>query len=1159
MKRLFVVVMAFLMMQAFVCVWAKDMSQDNVLSSAIAEICDTPSDIESLSFSVCSSNRYRYLWEDYTYFTDDADTIGKALTFLSKVECSSETKNGPISGGCFATLKIVKKNGSVFELGYHDVDVLLYKGEYYGGSLDAFAEGLYDIRSTANGDSCIFPHDSKDSYTIDLSRKDVERIAYTVRDAEGTEKITAVENDTDNVSRISYSARTLELTYDGVTSEIPTNASKLVISYDDGKNDIFYIDKGNIEGNKVTNGRLWYNGSEYVLNADLFDVFENNFFETAQKDSCMIETENVLSCPVSEDMEITAIGYERYPKKEGENKGYYKFFSAVKEKEYIERIVARLEKANVVSPDKNKPFIGNKYYTEVINIQYSDGTICKIDIDGNKMLVDGEEYRVYGLSGVDEIALEAERKKRPAFEYEVQIYGMWVESKILKLDGNTWYNGRPYGVSGEVVQESVVFDVGDIDIENYILWLINSDAEPYDEDVMGEILHSRDVGTSFTVGFSNGSEDGSITIGFCSAKRVLLMVSYGCLDAVTDYYMLPYDKAVKIAEVIMDASDGTLESVKDIEAETNKLIEKFYSKSEKIENIILSEFITDNLDEIYKIRYIDCEYTDGEISEHKIYGIEGISVCAEVVKELEKVQIKKTDEAAFSDGTSYTILHFTNWKGYTNLLVFANGILEYRDEYYTYNTAELEALGEFLDSFEKKTVEDPYDDGMKDTALSKDMEILCANPGSVDKVVFSVDDGFTARSREQAYFDFYYETTDPEYIVKILEALSGCSISKGLKVLIPAEYPTATLKFETKNGEYVITAVSEGGISYRGSTYYSDITEFCKAIYEFRADQAENSLLFGKKSGYVQMDPFANNTVKYTLKHKDFEVSVSDKDAISNISVFARNWISLEKSDIEYDADGREYELVAEYADGEKGSICFYASGADIIVRGSGNVYTVYNTDTFTRFIRFFEFYAKSDNIKISLWAKPELEKAVSYGFCGIGDFSDDYSKKLTRLEVCDILVYPVNDIIGISTACIEPSYSDVYSQSVYDLTSVGAVEGKDAIMIDGAVWKRIFAPDDLVTREELAKIVCGIYRGGDYEYFSGYKADFELPEVTKTSFNDDGDISDWAKPYVEMAKNLGIFKGDDLGNFNPKANCTKEEVVAVAVRLYDMMLERTE
>lgn len=872
----------------------------------------------------------------------------------------------------------------------------------------------------------------------------------------------------------------------------------------------------------------------------------------------MAETENVLSCPVSEDMEITAIGYERYPKKEGENKGYYKFFSVVKEKEYIEKIVASLEKANVVSPDKNKPFIGNKYYTEVINIQYSDGTICKIDIDGNKMLVDGEEYRVYGLSGVDEIALEAETDKRPALEYEFPVYGLYVEGEILKLDGDVWYNGRTYGVSGEVVQESVAFDVDDVDIAGYILWLINSDAEPYDEDVMGEILHSRDVGTKFIVGFSNGSVS-HITIDFCSAKRVLLSVYYNGYDHISICYMLPYDKAVKIAEVITDASDGTLESV-DAEYASRSIAENFYRGCERVENISGADVVGESLDEICEIRFFDCKYADDKKSAQcKIYNIEGTGACAEVVKRLKSLTLGRIGGAAFGGAIDYTMLSLTDGHGNSHLLYFTAGILYSDKDYYKYDLGKFTNFKKFMDEFEGKTVFDPFGEDMNGTALKDTVMALYSITASTNRISVSAENKYPARSREEASLDFGYETMDTEYLEKMLELLGECGISRSPVDGISPKYSKVEICFSP--GSDSLEAFSDGSITYRGEKYYGDLTEFCRAVYELRAEETGKSLFIPDNVLLPEnavLDPYSGDAVSFTLKHKNYEVTVTDEDAIANISAFARNYLSFVKTEREFEPDSEEdeYELFAECRDGTVSNMYFFISGNNIIVYDNGT-YIAEDEEAFTRFIRFFEFYAKSDSIKISPWAKSELGKAVSYGFCGIGDFSDDYSKKLTRLEVCDILVYPVNDILGISAVCIEPSYSDVYSQSVYDLTSVGAVEGKDAIMIDGAVWKRIFAPDDLVTREELAKIVCGIYRGGDYEDYIEYKEDFEIPAVVKTSFNDDGDISDWAKPYVEMAKNLGIFKGDDLGNFNPKANCTKEEVVAVGVRLYEMMLEK--
>jgi hypothetical protein len=49
-----------------------------------------------------------------------------------------------------------------------------------------------------------------------------------------------------------------------------------------------------------------------------------------------------------------------------------------------------------------------------------------------------------------------------------------------------------------------------------------------------------------------------------------------------------------------------------------------------------------------------------------------------------------------------------------------------------------------------------------------------------------------------------------------------------------------------------------------------------------------------------------------------------------------------------------------------------------------------------------------------------------------------------------------------------------------------------------------------------------------------------------------DVDDSRWSAKFIEAAKELGLMKGDDKGNFNPTANITREEMAVVAVRIYE-------
>ncbi len=881
MKKLFVFTLAFLMMvSSFLIVTAKEETETNPLSAAIKEICADPWEIESLSFSInpghIKDNPY---WKNYSYFTRDKESLLDAAQLLSKLEVSESGKTVTVDDACSAFLWITMKDGSMFELSYHDMNVLFYNGREYHGSIYDFADALYEIRMNEEPNSIVMPIAEENCYTVDLGEFDVNKITFTERYDDGTKKVMTFE-DTDNINElIGVIRRYMSLTYDGVTSEMPDDVTTLEIEVDDwyGGTKMLYIAPGKIDGTNVTNGRVWYEDKEYSLDTILFDGFVGTFSEIAATENKVYESDN----------------------------------------------------------------------------EATSGT---------------------------------------------------------------------------------------------------------------------------------NTEDTTITPDFPT-------------------------------------------------------------------------------EDVYTIRYIDCTYEDGILKEHTIYDIEGVSVCAKIMEQLEGMTFKHFDgDVANSGNINYTEIVLTDWKGYNRELVFRYGKLCVLEEYFDYDAGELSDFKKFMDDFENKTVVDPNADDMVGTALSDDIAALLSDSSDIQSFTFTAEKlGGVTRSKADAPYDFSYMTSDPAYINEAVKLLAKCEFSKQPKIHEEVGYTEVTVTFWTANGKFELQAYANGKVAYNG-TYYGYLSQLCEDVYKLRSREAGKGIIM--KSGtseYFELDLFAKDVVKLTYKGVGSEaVTIDDAEKIEKIGAYVRNYIWLTNAQKASVADVESSVLTIEYADGTSGKV-FFTNFADgkVLVQDGATVRNYFMDDyEFDSFEQFFEFYEMADSIKISDWAKPELEKAVLYGFGGIGDFSDDYSKNLTRLEVCDILVYPVNDIIGIHVMNMEPPYIDVYSQSVLDLTSVGAVEGKDVITVDGAVWKRIFAPDDLVTREELAKIACGIYRGGDYSTFSGYKADYELSDVTNTSFNDDEEISDWAKPYVEMARELGIFKGDDKGNFNPKGNCTKEEVIAVGVRLYEMMLE---
>ncbi len=84
------------------------------------------------------------------------------------------------------------------------------------------------------------------------------------------------------------------------------------------------------------------------------------------------------------------------------------------------------------------------------------------------------------------------------------------------------------------------------------------------------------------------------------------------------------------------------------------------------------------------------------------------------------------------------------------------------------------------------------------------------------------------------------------------------------------------------------------------------------------------------------------------------------------------------------------------------------------------------------------------------------------------------------------------------------------------------------------------FNPSASITREELAVAI------ENYLKYSGQ----EVENTTPVTFFDDSKISSSAKSAVYNLRNIGIIKGDTLGNFNPKSNLTRAELSAILERV---------
>ena len=110
--------------------------------------------------------------------------------------------------------------------------------------------------------------------------------------------------------------------------------------------------------------------------------------------------------------------------------------------------------------------------------------------------------------------------------------------------------------------------------------------------------------------------------------------------------------------------------------------------------------------------------------------------------------------------------------------------------------------------------------------------------------------------------------------------------------------------------------------------------------------------------------------------------------------------------------------------------------------------------------------------------------------------------------------------VVGASAADFPDSDKIEHTDAVNTMVALGIIKGKD----DGN-----FDPEGIVTRAEMAKMMCVAMNGGKDPNLSGGGS---YPDT----------VGHWAAGYIDYCTNLGIVSGDNKGNFNPNATVTGTE-----------------
>ncbi|MBE5040953.1 S-layer homology domain-containing protein [Ructibacterium gallinarum] len=167
-------------------------------------------------------------------------------------------------------------------------------------------------------------------------------------------------------------------------------------------------------------------------------------------------------------------------------------------------------------------------------------------------------------------------------------------------------------------------------------------------------------------------------------------------------------------------------------------------------------------------------------------------------------------------------------------------------------------------------------------------------------------------------------------------------------------------------------------------------------------------------------------------------------------------------------------------------------------------------------------------------WGTEELTQAVREGILqGLDETTLGLDETTTRAQFVTLLVRALNlDLVEYSDSFQDVSAESWYASYIQTAFDAGLINGID---------ESIFAPEEAITREEMAKLLALAY-----QRITG----IEELEAEPSGYADEEEISDWAKPYVDFTKKVQILLGDEDNRFRPVESATRAEAAVSVLRM---------
>ncbi|MCX7749929.1 MAG: S-layer homology domain-containing protein [Clostridia bacterium] len=272
------------------------------------------------------------------------------------------------------------------------------------------------------------------------------------------------------------------------------------------------------------------------------------------------------------------------------------------------------------------------------------------------------------------------------------------------------------------------------------------------------------------------------------------------------------------------------------------------------------------------------------------------------------------------------------------------------------------------------------------------------------------------------------------------------------------------------------------------------------------------------------------NILEFTIK----SIENKEEKLVSKFNQKVQVQIAVDRSEMK---DVNPKRLGVYYLDEDKMEWIYVGGKYDV---KTGTVKT--KVDHFTKFT-IIEYSKTFSDIKDGYWGKEYIEVLASrHVIKGMDENKFIPDGRVTRAQFATFIAKSINLPMELYTA----KFKDVREKDWF----MPYVEAASKAGIVSGVGNGSFKPNDLITREQMAKMVMVAY-----QYVTGNKAS-DLAQGVRLEFSDMNKTSGWAVDYIRAAYRLNVISGMSKTMFSPKENAQRAQSAAIIVKLLTAMDE---